>query len=63
MQEFLLQPTLLGTLVYRYLVLSGYCFCWKQMFGKASLFLLLQTWEAEDGMFFIYMKEVELESD
>lgn len=33
------------------------------MFGKAAAFLLLQAGEAEDGMFFIYVKEVELESD
>lgn len=33
------------------------------MFGKAAAFLLLKPGKAEDGMFLIYVEEVELESD
>lgn len=29
----------------------------------SQVFPLPQTWEAADGMFFIYLREVELESD
>lgn len=55
------QPALTGTAVCRYRAFGSSCL--KRVFPNAAVFLLLQPWEAADGMFCVYIREVELESD